>query len=288
MAVTEVEPMLIAITRPVSSSFARCELTHLARRPIDLAAAERQHREYERALEAAGCTLHRLAPEHALPDAVFVEDVAVVLDEVAIITRPGAASRRPEVDSVAAALARWRPIARIEAPGTIDGGDVLRVGRRIFVGRSSRTNDAGFHQVRAVAEPLGYSVARVAVDGCLHLKSAVTAVGARTLLVNPAWISRAVFDRPGPAVEQVSPPVVGAAAGPASLPASTPRAAADVDPAEPGAANALLVGGHVIYPSAFPRTAARLRGMGIEPRLLDISEIAKAEGAVTCCSLIVQ
>lgn len=264
--------MLIAVTRPVSSSFAQCELTHLARQPIDLAAAERQHDEYERALEAAGCALHRLRPEHGLPDAVFVEDVAVVLDEAAIITRPGAESRRPEVRSVEAALARWRPLAPIQAPGTLDGGDVLRVGRRIFVGQSSRTNQAGFEQLRAAAEPLGYAVERVPVKGCLHLKSAVTAVGDHALLLNPAWIAREIFEGRAAAGD-------GAGGSAFDL--------IEVDPTEPGAANALLVGGHVIYPSAFPQTAGRLRAAGIEPRFVDISEIAKAEGAVTCCSLIV-
>jgi dimethylargininase len=264
--------MLIAVTRPVSASFADCELTHLARQPIDLARAERQHAEYERALEVLGCEIHRLPAARDLPDAVFVEDAAVVLDQIAILTRPGAASRRPEVPSVAAALAAWRPTASIEAPGTLDGGDVLCVGRRIFVGQSGRTNDAGFDQFHAIAGRFGYRAERVPVAGCLHLKSAVTAVGPDTLLINPAWVSRYPFMRAARGEDGTASPGFDVI---------------EVDPAEPGGANALLVGDGVIYSSAFPRTAHRLGRHGIEPLLVDVSEIAKAEGALTCCSLIV-
>ncbi len=252
--------MPVAVTRPVSRSIAGCELTCLARAPIDFARAEAQHENYERALEAAGCTIHRLRPEHDLPDAVFVEDAAIVLDEAAVITRPGATSRRAEIESVAEALGAWRRIVRIVEPGTIDGGDVLRVGRRIWVGRSGRTDASGFEQLREVAAPLGYRVHVVPVHGCLHLKSAVTAVAADTLLVNSAWVPVDAFE----GFDLV-----------------------EVHPDEPHAANALQVGDSVIAAAAFPRTADRLRARGIEPVLLDVSEIAKAEGALTCCSLIV-
>lgn len=253
--------MRIAITRPPSRSFDRCELTYLTRVPIDLALAERQHRAYEQALESAGCTIHRLPAEPDLPDAVFVEDAAVVLDEVAIVMRPGAESRRPEVASVAGALAAWRRVARIEPPGTIDGGDVLRAGRRIWVGRSRRTNASGFEQLRDLAAPLGYQVQPVSVRGCLHLKSAVTAIGTEKLLVNPAWIPAGPFEG---------------------------LARVEVHPDEPHAANALRVGEHVICAAAFPRTLDRLRSDGVEPLVVDVSEIAKAEGALTCCSVIVE
>jgi dimethylargininase len=252
--------MRIAVTRPVSRSFANCELTYLARAPLDLGLAERQHGRYERMLEEAGCTIHRLRPEPDLPDAVFVEDAAIVLDEAAVITRPGARSRRPEVDSVADALAAWRKVVRVEPPGTIDGGDVLCVGRRIWVGRSGRTNASGFSQLRDIAAPLGYQVDAVSVRQCLHLKSAVTAIGDDALLVNPAWIPADAFEG---------------------------FALVATHPDEPHAANALRVGGAVIFAAAFPRTADRLRARGIEPLIVDVSEIAKAEGALTCCSLIV-
>jgi dimethylargininase len=252
--------MPIAVTRPVSSSFGNCELTHVARTPIDVGLAARQHAAYERALESVGCAVHRLKAEADLPDAVFVEDAAVVLNRAAVVTRPGAASRRPEVDTVADALAAWRPIVRVEAPGTIDGGDVLTIGQRIWVGSSSRTNTSGFEQLREVADPLGYRVARVQVDGCLHLKSAVTEVDPETVIINRRWIDPAAFDG---------------------------FRLIDVDEREPHAANVLRVGEHLIFPAAFPRTAERLDRLGVHLALVDVSEIAKAEGAVTCCSIIV-
>jgi len=189
-----------------------------------------------------------------------VEDTAVVLDELAVMTRPGAAARRAEVPSVADALAAWRRLAWVEPPGTIDGGDVLRIGRRIWVGRSTRTNAAGFGQLRTAAEPLGYSLIVVEVRGCLHLKSAVTEAGAGSVLLNPRWVDAASFD------------------GLRIL---------EVDPNEPHAANVLRVGERLIYPTAFPRTADRLARLGAELTLVDVSEMAKAEGAVTCCSIIV-
>jgi dimethylargininase len=249
----------IAITREVSPAIAACELTHLEREPIDLALAREQHRRYEEALAALGCEVRRLATDPALPDSVFVEDVAVVLDEMAIVTRPGAESRRPERPSVAAALAPYRPVVRIEAPGTMDGGDLLRSGRTLFVGRSGRTNDAGIEQLRAVAEPIGYTVTAVNVRGCLHLKSAVTEVGDDAVLIHREWVDADAF-------------------------AGLDRI--DVDPAEPHAANALRVGRTVVHPSAFPMTRKRLEDRGIVVETLDLSELAKAEGGVTCCSLI--
>jgi dimethylargininase len=251
--------MQIAITREVSPSIGQCELTHLAREAIDVDLARSQHRQYEAYLAALGCEIQRLPPEPELPDAVFVEDVAVVLDELAIIARPGAASRRPEARSVAEALAPYRRLAYIQAPGSLDGGDVLRIGRTLWVGLSGRSNRAGIEQMRALLVPLGYTVKDVAVDGCLHLKSAVTQVARDTLLINPAWVDASAF-------------------GPMNL--------IEVDRAEPFAANALLVGESVVYPTAYPATRRRLEEGGIPARVVDISELGKAEGGVTCCSLI--
>lgn len=251
--------MLRAITREVSAAIGRCELTHLARETIDVGQARRQHEDYERRLAGAGCTVARLAAGDDMPDSVFVEDLAVVFDELAIVTRPGAESRRVETPAVADALAAYRPLARIEPPGTLDGGDVLIAGKRVFVGESQRTNAAAISQLSRYLAPHGFTVHIVPVRGCLHLKSAVTAVSADTLLINPEWAAAEHF-RPLHAVE--------------------------VHPIEPYGANALLVGGTVIYPTAFPRTAARLRGHGVRVAEVDVSELAKAEGAVTCCSLI--
>lgn len=253
--------MPIAITRPVSPSLACCELTHVPRQALDWRRAARQHARYERALASLGCTVQHLPAEPDLPDAVFVEDAAVVLDELAVITRPGARSRRPETTTVATALAPYRPLGHIVAPGTLDGGDVLHIGTRVFVGASTRSNRTGRAQLRALLAPHGYHVIDVAVAGCLHLKSAVTAVADETLLIQRAWVDAQAF-----------------------------RAFAliDVDPAEPFAANVLRVADAVLVPSAYRRTRRRLEGRGLRVRGVDVSELAKAEGGVTCCSLVVR
>jgi dimethylargininase len=249
----------LALTRPVSPSMARCELTHVARAPIDLALAAEQHAEYERVLAACGYAVEHVAAAPELPDAVFVEDTVVVVDELAVLARPGAESRRPEVAGVADALAPFRRLAHIEAPGTLDGGDVLRLDRDLYVGVSRRTNTSGMAQLADALAPFGYRVTGVEVHGCLHLKSAVTRVGPDLLLVNRAWIDTAAF------------------AGWRTV---------DVDEAEPFAANALLAGGAVIYSAAFPRTRARLDAAGVGVVPVDVSEMAKAEGGVTCCSVL--
>jgi len=251
--------VFLAITRAVSAAFASCELTHLARAPIDVDRARAQHRAYEQALADAGASIRRLDASAEMPDSVFVEDIALVFPELAIVTRPGAESRRAEVPGVAAALAPLRPLREIQAPGTIDGGDVLVAGRRVFVGASTRTNDAAIAQLRQILGPLGYTVCATRVTGCLHLKSAVTAIDEGTLLVNRAWIEPAAF--------------IG-------------FTLVDVDPAEPQAANAVRLGDRIIFPSAFPRTARQLAARGLRVVTVDVDEIAKAEGAVTCCSLI--
>lgn len=248
-----------ALIRPVSPAMARCELTHLARSPIDVALAGEQHRRYCRALASLGCRLLELAAEPDLPDSVFVEDTAVVLEELAVITRPGAASRRPELTSAAAALAAHRTCVHIDAPGTLDGGDVLRVGRQLFVGQSSRSNADGIAQLAAAVAVHGYRVLPVQVRGCLHLKSAVTLVDPDTLLINDAWVDRATW--------------------------AAMRCIA-VAAAEPHAANAVRVGDMVVHAASGPRTRERLEAAGLQVLSVDVSEMEKAEGAVSCCSVI--
>lgn len=253
--------MRFAITREVSHAIGRCELTHAIRQPIDVDRARRQHAVYESLLERLGCTLVRLPEEPDLPDSVFVEDVAVILKELAVLTRPGAPSRRPEVASVARALEPLLPLASLKEPATLDGGDVLLSGRTLFVGLSSRTNSEGVDQLRALASPLGYAVEGVEVRGCLHLKTAVTEVAKGLLLVNPEWVDPAAF--PG-------------------------HRFVEVDPAEPFAANALRVGDDLLCSHAYPATRRRLEAAGLSFHSVDLSELAKAEGALTCCSLIVE
>ena len=240
---------------------ARCELTHLPRVPIDPTLAARQHGAYEQALVQLGCRIEHVAPAPALADSVFVEDAAVVLDEIAVITRPGAESRRDEVAPVAEALARYRPIAEISNPGTLDGGDVLRMGRTLYVGRSGRTNEEGIEQLRRHVAPHGYAVRPVRPTGCLHLKSAVTAASRTAVLLNPDWIAPSEFE----GFEVI-----------------------DIDGEEPFAANVVRVGDRVLTAAAFPRTRRVLERRGIEVHVVAVSELAKAEGAVTCCSILLE
>jgi len=250
---------LTAIVRAVSPAIIGCELSFVERTPIDFDLACRQHESYALALSRLGCRVLELPLQPVMPDSVFVEDVAVVVDEVAVMTRPGAASRRRESESVAEVLAQYRPLLLIEAPGTLEGGDVLRVGRTLYVGQSARTNAAGIEQLRQLLAPHGYSVVAVAMKDCLHLKSAVTLVADDTVLINPAWLDADAF---------ASFRVIETAAG------------------EEHAANTLRIGDGLVYPDCFPQTLARLRQAGIKVNTVDVSELQKAEGAVTCCCLV--
>jgi len=251
--------MLIAYTRAVSATLAQCELTHLERQPLDVERAAAEHKAYEQLLTRLGATVRHLPPEPDLPDAVFVEDTAVVLDEIAVITRPGAPSRRPETRSVEIALGAHRPLAHIRHPATMDGGDVLVADRRIFVGLSSRTNREAVDQLAHAVLPFGYEVIPIHFSGCLHLKSAATRVASGLLLLNPAWVDPAAF------------------AG---------HRAVCVDATEPHAANALRIGDTVIHPGHFPLTRARLEAEGLLVAPVAMAELAKAEAGVTCCSIL--
>ena len=250
---------LIALTRPVPRSLEACELTHLERTPIDVVRAAAQHEAYEHALRSLGCSVLRIpaSPDH--PDSVFVEDTAVVLDEVAIITRPGAQSRRGETAAVAQSLSHYRELRRISEPATMDGGDVLRLGRVLYVGVGARTNGTAVEQLRGHLTPFGYEVEALDVDGCLHLKSAVTELRPGLVLINPAWVEARRF---------------------------APHQAIEVDPLEPFAANVLRIGDDVLSAAAHERTNARLRSAGLSVATVDVSELAKAEAGLTCCSLV--
>jgi dimethylargininase len=251
--------MLTAITRSVSPGIVNCELTFVARQPINLAKAEEQHRAYQRLLEKCGARVISLPAEPSLPDSMFVEDPALVLDELAVILPLGTQTRRPEAASIAQSLSKFRKLAHVELPGTAEGGDILRVGRRLFAGLSSRTNAGGISQLASILAPHGYEVIAVSVSGCLHLKSAVTHIGRNLLLANRAW-----FDtKPFTGFEWI-----------------------DVDPGEPHAANALAIGTTVVFPASFPRTRARIEDRGFHVTPLDISELQKAESGLTCSSLL--
>lgn len=277
---------MIALTRLPAPSFATgCLVTFVERRPIDFDEALRQHAAYRDALETAGCRVVVLPALPELPDAVFTEDVGVALPEGLLLARPGAPERRPEAAAMERDLTdpgragsagadapgpdpspaapggaggvRVSVVGRVEAPATLDGGDVVRLGRRLLVGRSSRTDDAGISALAALAEPLGYRVSGVEVAGVLHLESVCTALDDRTLLVDPGRVDPA----------RLGAPVV------------------EIDPDEPLGANAARAAGGLVTTAAAPRTAARLRRAGYDVRTVAISEFEKAEGAATCLSL---
>ncbi len=251
--------MLTAITRAVSPAIVHCELSFIDRKPIDLATAQEQHHAYENLLRKLGARVISLPAEPDLPDSMFVEDPAIVLDELAVILPLGTETRRREAPSLAQALAKFRKLEYVSLPGTLEGGDVLRIGRKIFVGLTKRSNGEGIRQLAAILAPYNYEVIAIPVTGCLHLKSAVTHLGRNTLLANRAW-----FD-------------------------TTPLAGhewIDVNPAEPHAANALALDDTVIFPASFPRTRAHLVARGFHVTPLDISELQKAESGLTCSSLL--
>jgi dimethylargininase len=251
--------MLTAITRGVSAALVNCELTFVDRAPIDLEKAVQQHHGYQKMLETFGAHVQSLPPENTMPDSMFVEDPAIVLDEVAVIFPLGTESRRAEAVSLALAIAAYRPLKHVKLPGTVEGGDILRIGRHLFAGLSKRTNDEGIRQLRSIVEPFHYRVIAVPVTGCLHLKSAVTFLGRNTLLANRQWFDAAIM---------------------------TGFDWIDVAPEEPHAANALAFGKTVILPASFLLTRARIEARGFEVMPLDISELQKAESGLTCSSLL--
>lgn len=251
--------MLIAITRAVSPAINQCEIGFIERQVIDMAKANEQHRRYEALLAELGASVVSLPAEPDYPDSVFVEDPAVVVDEAAIMTRMGAASRRGESESLARALAAYRPLRWLREPATLEGGDVMRIGRTLYVGVSHRTNRVGIEQLAAELWPLGYAVVPVPVRGALHLKSACCFLGDDTILANRDWLD----------LEPVKEYRV-----------------IDVAPGEGRAANVLALGGSAIVPAGFPRTAEILARAGFRVRTVDVSELMKAEAGVTCSSLI--
>jgi dimethylargininase len=251
--------MLAAITRSPGPELARCELTHLERQPIDFARAREQHRAYRAALRTAGAELVELQADPSLPDGVFVEDTAVILGEVAVVARPTPPSRRGECAAVEAALRPFRPLTRLPEGAFLEGGDVLRVGRTLYVGLSSRTGAAGLRALAEIAGPFGYAVVPVRVNSCLHLKSGCCALDDETVLVNREWVDTAAL---------------------AGL------RLVDLPPDEPWGANVLQLPGAVAVSTAFPRTLDLVHGLGHAIIALDVSELHKAESGLTCMSLV--
>jgi dimethylargininase len=250
---------LTAITRCVSPRLADCELSFQDREPIDAHRAAQQHSGYQTALRELGANVISLPALDDQPDCVFVEDPALVLDEIAIIARLGAEARRGESESLASEIAKFRELRYIEAPGTLDGGDVMRVEKTLYVGYPHRTNPAGIQQLARLVEPYGYWVTPVEVHGCLHLKSACCHLGDGVVLANRARIDLDAF------------------CGLRFL---------DVPADEPHAANVLRIGDTILMPVSYPRTRGLLEQNGYRVRTVDTSELIKAEAGVTCMSLL--
>jgi dimethylargininase len=250
--------MNMVITHAVSPSIQNCVLTFMSRDMIDYQNACKQHSAYCTLLQGLGCKIRKLSDNLSHPDSVFIEDPAIILDELAILANMSAPSRREEPRGIAEELMKYRPLFRIEVPGTLEGGDVARLGRTLVIGRSSRTNDKGIEQLRDIVVPFGYQVLPVNVRKCLHLKTGCSPLTDDTLLFNPAWID------------------------PSELSDFDLIA---VDPGEPWAGNAINVNGTVCMHAGFKKTAKILQKRGFNLVFSDISEFQKAEGGLTCLSL---
>jgi dimethylargininase len=251
--------MLRAITHKVSSRINECELTFIDRSPIDYQLAAQQHDDFEKTLSRLCVSVTSLTANDHYPDSCFVEDTAIVLDELAVICSMGVASRRGESDLIANELEQYRELADVDLPAKIEGGDVVRVGKELFVGQSTRTNKDGIRALHAIVTPYGYAVTPIRTLGSLHLKSACSTIDDETLLVNPEWID----------IEPLSDYRL----------LTTPRE-------ESAAANVLTIGGTVCVQAGFDRTIELLSRVVDRVEIVDMSELRKAEAALTCSSIL--
>ena len=252
--------MAIAFVRRPASSLVHCEVTHVAREEIDLPSAFRQHQEYRQAIQNGGVTVESLPPEESFPDGACIEDNAIILPELAVIASMGTASRQSEPALLVSVLSRHRRLVDVSPPATIEGGDVFRIGKTLYVGASSRTNRAGVNALRDIVEPLGYGVALLPIRGCLHLKTACTPLDDDTLLVNPDWLD-------GDALKTFRL---------VSIPSE-----------EPFAANVLRLPAGILGNAAYPRTLDLIQAHGYPATGVELTEFSKAEAGPTCLSLIV-
>jgi len=250
--------MITAVTRPTGSELLDCELTHIDRMPIDVERACVQHDDYLDVLRSLRVDLIELPRLVGHPDAVFVEDTALVLDEAAILLRPGAESRQGEVPSMAAVLEQYRECLEMAAPATLDGGDVIVFGRRILVGETTRSNEVGIRALGDLVASLGYSVEGVPVEGVLHLKSAATVVDDETLIVYPDYVDLTFLG--------------------AKL--------LEAHPDEPQGANVVRIGDTLLADASAPKTLATLAEHEDNIIEVHVDEFAKAEGAISCKGVI--
>lgn len=251
--------MLTALTRQVSGAMNECQLTYAERQSINIEKAQLQHRNYEKYLESIGIKVISLDTDPSLPDCTFVEDTAIVTDEIAVITHMGAASRRAEAEKIVSVLEKFRPLKFINNSGTIEGGDVIKVGRVLYVGVSSRTNLDGIDQLSRLLSPYDYEIVPVKVHGCLHLSTGATFLGNQTFLVNPKWIDTSEFKK-----FDIIP----------------------VEENEPWAGNTLNLKGKILLPESSLKTAEKISKKGFEVATVDISELEKAEAGLTCMCVL--
>jgi len=252
---------MLALTHLPSPRINDAERAYVARSGIDYNRALRQHADYCKMLSRCGLAVRTLDVNRDLPDCVFIEDTAIVLDEVAVLASMGVESRRAEPAGIEPVLKEYRQVHRLGPGATLEGGDVLQIGRTLLVGLSSRTNSAGVTALEAIVRRHNYRVIPVAVRQCLHLKSACTALPDGTLLVNPAWLEMTALR----AFDFVRVPEE-----------------------EPLAADTLPIGRRVCVPAENVRTAELIRQRGFEVETVDLSEFAKADGGITCLSILVE
>jgi dimethylargininase len=250
---------MIALTHVISPNIDQCELSFLERSPINYRRAVEQHEHYCDLLRDCGLEVIELSMNRSFPDSTFIEDTAVVFDELAIMASMGVESRRGEIPGVESVLGYYRDIKHIRLPATLEGGDVLSIENKVFVGISPRTNISGFETIKEILEPFGYQVIPLAVNGCLHLKSACVAVDDETLLVNPRWLD---------------------------LQPLRDFRIIPVPEDEPAAVNSLWINSTICMHSGHQKTIDLLANLKFSIKVVDISELLKAEAGMTCSSMI--
>jgi len=250
--------VLLAITHLPSPALQHCELTFLKSEPISMEIANLQHQTYRAMLERCGAKVIVLDENLACPDSVFVEDPIIVFDEVAVLTSMGAESRRKESEAMERVFSKYRKIERIVLPAKIEGGDVLKIGKKIFVGESARTNKEGIEALKTIIKPFGYEVIAVEVTGCLHLKTGATALDDKTIFINSHWVDAEAF-KGFTKVEALND--------------------------EPFGANVLKMGNILCMNEAFPKSIALIKSLGYTVDSCNISEFVKAEAGLTCMSV---
>lgn len=251
--------MLMAITHLPSPNLQNCELTFLESEAINIEKANEQHKNYRAMLERCGAKIIILNENIVLPDSVFVEDPIIVFDEVAVLTSMGVVSRRTESEYMEKIFSKYRKIERIFLPAKIEGGDVLHVGKKIFVGESARTNFEGIQALEAIIKPFGYEVIPVKVTGCLHLKTGATALDDKIVLINSSWVDATAFV----GFEKI-----------------------EIPSDEPFGANVLKMGEIICMNEAFPKSIALVKSLGYKVDSVNISEFVKAEAGLTCMSVL--